>query len=89
MNALNYKGYSARVEFSDEDEALIGHIAGIHDVIGFHGESVEEIKSSFHEAVDDYLKTCQKLNRPPQKPFFWKIYRANEKRTSCKGSRQG
>ena len=28
-NSLTYQGYAARVEFSAEDECLVGHIAGI------------------------------------------------------------
>jgi predicted HicB family RNase H-like nuclease len=73
MNMMNYKGYSARIEYSDEDECFIGHIAGIRDVVGFHGESVSELKDAFEEAVDDYLATCKKLKRSPQRPYSGKI----------------
>ncbi|PKM13277.1 MAG: toxin-antitoxin system HicB family antitoxin [Gammaproteobacteria bacterium HGW-Gammaproteobacteria-5] len=73
MNAMNYKGYAARIEYSDEDGLLIGHIAGIRDVVGFHGESVKELRMAFEEAVDDYLETCAKLGRPPQKPYSGKL----------------
>lgn len=73
MNAMNYKGYAARIEYSDEDGLFIGHIAGIRDVVGFHGESVKELRMAFAEAVDDYLETCAKLGRPPQKPYSGKL----------------
>jgi predicted HicB family RNase H-like nuclease len=66
MNTMLYRGYAARIEYSDEDDCFIGHIAGINDVVGFHGESVDELRSAFEEAVDDYLETCAKLNRAPQ-----------------------
>ena len=69
MNTMMYKGYAARIEYSDEDGCFVGHIAGIQDVVGFHGESVIELRSAFEEAVDDYLETCEKLNRSPQKSF--------------------
>jgi predicted HicB family RNase H-like nuclease len=52
-----YKGYAARIEYSDEDESFIGRIAGIQDVVGFHGDSVT-LKAAFEEAVDDYLEAC-------------------------------
>ena len=39
----------------------MGHIAGIKDVVGFHGESVNELRKAFEEAVTDYLETCAKL----------------------------
>jgi predicted HicB family RNase H-like nuclease len=73
MNMMTYKGYAARIEYSDDDGCFVGHIAGIRDVIGFHGESVAELRSAFIEAVDDYLATCEKLGRPPQKPYSGKV----------------
>ncbi|TVQ99900.1 MAG: type II toxin-antitoxin system HicB family antitoxin [Desulfovibrionales bacterium] len=73
MNVMNYKGYCARIEYSDEDACLVGHIAGIRDVVGFHGDSVEELKTAFHEAVDDYLATCERLHRSPQRPYSGKV----------------
>ena len=42
MNAMFYKGYSARIDFDDEDRIFVGHLAGIRDIVGFHGSSVEE-----------------------------------------------
>ncbi|MCU1721406.1 MULTISPECIES: type II toxin-antitoxin system HicB family antitoxin [unclassified Pseudomonas] len=73
MNVMTYKGYSARIEYSDEDQLLVGHVAGIRDVIGFHGESVSELRTAFEEAVDDYLQTCARLGREPQKTYSGKL----------------
>jgi predicted HicB family RNase H-like nuclease len=73
MNVMNYKGYSARIEYSDEDGCFIGHLAGIRDVVGFHGESVAELKAAFEDAVEDYLATCKKLKRTPQRPYSGKV----------------
>ena len=73
MKAMNYKGYAARIEYSDEDGLFVGHIAGIRDVVGFHGEAVHELRQAFEEAVDDYLESCAKLNRAPQKPYSGKL----------------
>ncbi len=70
---MSYKGYSARIEYSDDDGCFIGHLAGIRDVVGFHGESVTELRGAFEEAVDDYLATCEKLNRSPQRPYSGKV----------------
>ena len=74
MNTMLYRGYAARIEYSNDDGCFIGHIAGIDDVVGFHGESVAELRAAFEEAVDDSLQTCGKLNRSPQKP---KLYSGN------------
>ncbi|MBT2372384.1 type II toxin-antitoxin system HicB family antitoxin [Pseudomonas fluorescens] len=73
MNVMNYQGYAARIEYSEEDNLFVGHIAGITDVVGFHGESVQELRAAFEEAVVDYLDTCAKLGRPPQKPYSGKL----------------
>ncbi len=69
MNTMEYKGFAARVEYSEEDGCLVGHVAGVRDVIGFHGESVTELRAAFEEAVDDYLATCKKLGQAPNKPY--------------------
>lgn len=73
MNTINYKGYAAKVEYSDKDDCLIGHIAGINDVVGFHADSVSELHTAFEEALDDYIQTCSKIGRSPQKPYSGKI----------------
>lgn len=65
---MTYKSYAARIEYSDEDECFIGHIAGIIDVVGFHADNVTELRSAFEEAVEDYLASCARLGRPAQKP---------------------
>ena len=66
-SSLSYKGYAARIEFSSEDECFVGHIAGIKDIVGFHGETVAELKAAFEEAVNDYLDTCEQIGKSPQK----------------------
>jgi predicted HicB family RNase H-like nuclease len=73
MSTMTYKGYAARIEYSDEDGCFVGHIAGIKDVIGFHAESVKDLRAAFEEAVDDYLATCDKVGRNPQKPYSGKL----------------
>ena len=69
MNTMTHTGFAARVEYSEEDGCFIGHVAGIRDVIGFHGESVTELRAAFEEAVDDYLETCKKLGQEPNHPY--------------------
>jgi predicted HicB family RNase H-like nuclease len=69
MSMMMHKGFAARVEYSEEDGCFVGHVAGIRDVIGFHGESVAELREAFKEAVDDYLVTCEQLGQPPNRPY--------------------
>ena len=73
MNTMSYNGYSARVDFDAEDRLFVGHVAGIRDIVGFHGESVAELEAAFHEAVDDYLAACKKLKQSPDKPYSGRV----------------
>ncbi len=73
MKTMKHKGYAARIEYSDEDGCFVGHIAGIRDVIGFHGDSVAELRLAFEEAVDDYIETCEKIGKTPQKAYSGKL----------------
>lgn len=73
MNLLNYKSYTATVEFDADDLLLAGRIAGINDVVGFHGGNSQEIVAAFHEAVDDYLETCAAIGKAPEKAYSGKL----------------
>lgn len=68
-NVETYKGYAARIEYDAQDGLFVGHIAGITDIVGFHAETVKALKDAFHEAVEDYVATCAKTGKEPQKPF--------------------
>jgi predicted HicB family RNase H-like nuclease len=43
-------------------------VLDIDDIIGFHAESVAGFEQAFHEAIDDYLEACAKLDQEPDKP---------------------
>ncbi|MCC6276247.1 MAG: type II toxin-antitoxin system HicB family antitoxin [Leptospiraceae bacterium] len=66
---LVYKNFLGSVHFHTEDEIFYGKIEEIDDLITFEGKSVSELKKTFHEAVDDYLKLCHKLDKPVFKSF--------------------
>ena len=68
-SAMSYKGYSARVEYDDEDGIFTGRIAGIRDGVGFHADTVEGLREAFREAVEDYLETCAKIGKEPQRAY--------------------
>jgi len=69
MNTMKYRGYFARIEFDDEDRIFVGHLAGIRDIVGFHGTTVDELENAFHEAVDNYISISEETGRQPQKPY--------------------
>jgi predicted HicB family RNase H-like nuclease len=72
-NILSYKAYSARIEFDANDAMFFGRIAGVNDVVGFHAETVADLVAAFHEAVDDYVETCAKLGKTPDKACSGKL----------------
>ena len=72
-NTMTYKGYAARIAYDDEDGILTGQIAGIRDGVGFHADSVDALKEAFQEAVDDYVATCARIGKEPQKPYSGRV----------------
>lgn len=69
INSMTYKGYCARIAYDDGDGIFTGQVAGIRDGIGFHAETVDALREAFHEAINDYIETCQKLGKKPQKAY--------------------
>ncbi|WP_150695135.1 type II toxin-antitoxin system HicB family antitoxin [Pandoraea terrae] len=72
-HAMNYKGYSGRVEFDPRDSIFVGRVLGIADSITFHGDTVASLTEAFHEAVDHYLADCASTGRDPHKPASGKL----------------
>jgi len=73
MNAMTYKGYTARVEFDPRDNIFWGKVLGITDSITFEGETVAGLTQDFHNAIDDYLKDSAATGRQAQKPASGKL----------------
>ena len=69
MNLLEYKGYHAKISFDAEDSLFIGEVFGINDSLNFHGASVTELNDAFHHCIDNYLDTCKKFQKTPDKEF--------------------
>ena len=68
-NTMAYRGYAARIEYDDDDRIFTGRIAGIRDGVRFHADSVDGLRQAFHDAVEDYLETCAKIGKEPQKAY--------------------
>lgn len=58
-NNFEYKGYVGTVTTNAEDGCFYGTVQGIKDLVTFEGDSIEEVKKSFEESVDDYLEFCE------------------------------
>lgn len=67
MSVLTYKGYQGAVEY--EDRSLIIQLLHIDDFISTSVKNSDEVETAFHDLVDDYLTSCAKAGRPPNKPY--------------------
>ena len=65
---MTYKGYCAKIEYSEKDGCLTGRISNIRLTIMFQGDSVKEIRQAFEKAVDAYLDGCAERKEEPEKP---------------------
>jgi predicted HicB family RNase H-like nuclease len=70
---MEYKGYSAKVEFDSDANIFHGEVINLRDVITFEGETVKELKQAFQDSVDDYLDFCAQQGEVPEKPYSGKF----------------
>jgi predicted HicB family RNase H-like nuclease len=73
MNTMNYKGYTARIDFDERDDIFVGRVLGVRDIISFHASSVSELKAELAIAIDDYLEDCETRGMSPDKPASGKV----------------
>ena len=52
ISAMTYKEYAARVTYDPTDRIFAGRLAGINDIVTFHGATVDELETAFRDAVD-------------------------------------
>ena len=70
---LKYKGYTGYVEFDAEASIFHSEVLDLKDIITFQSKSVEEIKRTFRDSIDDYLKFCKERNEKADKPFSGRL----------------
>ncbi|MDY6861994.1 MAG: type II toxin-antitoxin system HicB family antitoxin [Thermodesulfobacteriota bacterium] len=68
-DVLQYKNFIGSVHFNAEDNLFHGKIEGISDLVTFEGTNVEEIKTAFQEAVDDYILLCKEAGKSVHKSY--------------------
>ena len=64
---MTYKGYTAKIIYSDEDECFVGHIVNIDAISGFHGDTDAELRVAFENMVDLYIEVLEEGKNPAQK----------------------
>ncbi len=73
MNTMQHKGYTARIDYDERDNILVGRVLGIRAIISFHGETVSEVRREFEAAIEDFLNDCEAQGIKPEKPASGKL----------------
>ena len=63
-----YKGYTATIEYDEEEETFHGRVNNITDLVLFSGTSVGELKRGMASSIEDYLTLYAKKGIEPQRP---------------------
>ena len=70
MDYLEYKGYKGSVEYSKEDDCLVGKVLGLtKETILYEGSTLEELKADFEAGIDSYLAYCESEGIKPSKGY--------------------
>ncbi len=59
ITLAKYKGFTARIEFSDDDKIFVGRVLDIDDIICFDGKNLNEAIKQFDGMIDFYLEVCE------------------------------
>lgn len=72
---IEYKGYTARIEFDDSVGRLHGSVvnSGSYPIATFEATDVEGIRTEFHLSIDEYLASCEEDGVEPKKPFSGRL----------------
>jgi predicted HicB family RNase H-like nuclease len=74
MDYLEYKGYKGSVEYSKEDNCLVGKVQGMSKaLILYEGQTLEELRQDFEAGVDSYLEGCWADGIEPAKPYSGRL----------------
>jgi len=69
MNTMDYKGFTARIEYDGEDEVFVGGLLGLRAIVSFHADTVAKLKREMRVAVDEYVASCERRGEAPERPL--------------------
>ena len=72
---MQYKGYTAAVEYDDSISAFHGSVAnsGPYPIATFEATDAAGLHEEFHRSVDDYLAWCEEDGVEPRRPYSGKL----------------
>jgi predicted HicB family RNase H-like nuclease len=51
----------------------VGRVLGVKAIVGFHGETVTELRADFETAIDFMIDDCKARGETPEKPASGKL----------------
>lgn len=72
-NILSYKGFTAKIEFSADDNVFVGRLIGIDDIVMFEAETVKGLNKAMREAVDFHIEVCEREGKKSKKSYSGKL----------------
>lgn len=66
---IEYRGYTAVLEFDPSVDRFHGRVIGLQDVVTFEGRSIDELRREMEESIEDYLDFCAKVGKEPERPY--------------------
>jgi predicted HicB family RNase H-like nuclease len=73
LNTMQYRGYTATIDYDGDDRLFVGDVMDLADTISFTGRTVEELEAGFATAVDAYLDWCAERGKKPARPFSGRL----------------
>ena len=66
---VSYKGYTAMVEWSDEECRFVGDSVGlVNTLIEVRGATLEDALADFADSIEWYIEGCKSEGIEPEKP---------------------
>ena len=66
---MSHRGYYGSVHLDEEELIFYGKLEFIRALVTYEGNTARQLRTSFEEAVDDYLKTCKQRKIETEVPF--------------------
>jgi len=66
QNTMEYKGYTATLEWEDDVEQWSGEVQDTWGTVIFQGDTIDDTYQAFRDALDSHLLACEQENEEPR-----------------------
>lgn len=73
MATMEYKGYTAVIEYDADCDSFFGNVVNLSSPITFYGKTTEELRKEFAASVETWLAVCRERGIEPEKPYSGRI----------------